>query len=44
MTSSWLVLGFWSTIRGLFAQPLASVTVQAGIATIALAGWILPRP
>lgn len=44
MTLSWLTLGFWSKIRGLFAQPLASITVQAGIATIALAGWILPRP
>lgn len=42
MTLSWLVLGFWSKITSLFARPLASITVQAGLATLALAGWVLP--
>lgn len=43
MTLSWLVLGFWTKVTTLFSRPLASILVQAVLATLALAGWVLPR-
>lgn len=42
MTLSWLVLGFWTKITIVFSRPLASIMVQALLATLALAGWVLP--
>jgi hypothetical protein len=43
MTLSWLVLGLWTKISALFSRPLASITVQAVLAALALAGWVLAR-
>jgi hypothetical protein len=43
MTLSWLVLGFWTKISLRFSRPLVSIMVQAVLATLALAGWVLPR-
>ena len=43
MTLSWLVIGFWTKVSSLFARPLAATVVQAVLATVALAGWVLPR-
>jgi len=43
MTLSWLALGFWTKISMLFSRPLASIMMQAALATLTLAGWVLPR-
>jgi hypothetical protein len=43
MTLSWSVIGFWTRISSLFSRPLVSIMVQAVLAIVALAGWLLPR-
>lgn len=43
MSSSWLVLAFWGSIRKLFSGPVASVAVQVLIAFAVIIGWARPH-
>lgn len=42
MSLSWLVLAVWGSLRGLFTRPIASVTVQALLALVAILVWVAP--
>jgi hypothetical protein len=42
MSSSWLVLAFWGSLRGMLSSPVASSMVQALFAVVAILGWVLP--
>lgn len=43
MSSSWLVLAFWGSLRSLLTGPAASTTGQALLAVVVILGWAVPR-
>jgi uncharacterized protein DUF1404 len=40
MSTSWLVLAFWSPIRGVFDRPAVATAALALVVTAAIAGWL----
>jgi len=42
MPLAWLVLVVWGSLHSLFSRPVASVTVQALFAVVAVIGWAVP--
>jgi uncharacterized protein DUF1404 len=40
MSTSWLVLAFWSPIRRVFDRPPVATAAQALVVTVAIAGWL----
>lgn len=43
MSSSWLVLAFWGSLRGLLSRPFVFPAVQALLAAMLILGWAVPR-
>lgn len=43
MSSAWLVLAFWGSIRALLSRPFVSPAVQALLGAVLILGWAVPR-
>jgi hypothetical protein len=43
MSSSWLVLAFWGSLRSLLSGPVASPAFQVLLVVAVIAGWAVPR-